>query len=115
MQPSVQRFCDDLNELGLEPLVEGDLVVYRVTPVDGARAGTPLETGVSVDDLNSWPQAPPHWVHLPTDVQFPRTNSQPSSKPGWVMHSRQIASWNDAPPGSGWASHVRAVLSEATA
>ena len=115
MQPEAQRFIADLMELGLAPEVEAELVIYRVTPIDGGHAGTPVETGVSVDELSSWPQVPPHWVHLPASVRFPQTNSQPSPKSGWLMHSRQITGWGDAPPAIGWVSHVRAVLSEAAA
>ena len=115
MQAEVQRFIADMTELGLAPEVEAELVVYRVTPIDGAYAGTHVVTGVSVDELSSWPQVPPHWVHLPASVRFPQTNSQPSPKSGWLMHSRQITGWGDAPPAVEWASHIRAVLSEAAA
>lgn len=115
MQLEARRFIADTRELGLAPEVEAGLVIYRVTPIDGAYAGTPVETGVSVDELGSWSQVPPHWVHLPTSVHFPETNSQPSSKSGWSMHSRQISGWGDAPPAVEWVSHIRAVLSEAAA
>ena len=115
MELGVRRFVRDMAEFGLDRRVEAELVIYRVTPIDGARAGTAVETGVSLDELGSWPQVPPHWVHLPASVRFPETNSQPSPKSGWLMHSRQITGWGDAPPASGWASHVRAVLSEAAA
>ena len=115
MELGARRFVDDMTEFGLDPRVEAELVIYRVTPIDGACAGTAVETGVSLDELGSWPQVPPHWVHLPASVRFPETNSQPSPKSGWLMHSRQITGWGDAPPAIGWASHVRAVLSEAAA
>ena len=115
MQRGVQRFIKALTRLGLEPAVEGELVVCRVTPVDGARAAMPVETGVALGELESWPELPPHWVHLPDGVHFRETNSKPSPKPGWRRHSRQIAGWGDAPAGVAWAAHVRAVLSEATA
>ena len=115
MQLAVQQFVDDMARLGLDPTVESGLVIYRVTPIDGARAGTELETGVGLDELSGWAQVPPHWVHLPDSVRFSQTNTQPSPKSGWLMHSRQITGWGDAPPAAGWASHVRAVLSEAMA
>lgn len=115
MQPEVRRFIDDMTELGLAPTVEAELVTYRVTPIDGAYAGTPVETGVSVDELSSWPQVPPHWVHLPPSVRFPHSNTQPSPKSGWLMHSRQITGWGDAPPAVEWVSHIRSVLGEAAA
>lgn len=115
MEGGTRRFVDDITDLGLAPTVEAEVVIYRVTPIEGASAGTPLDTGVSIDELGSWPQVPPHWVHLPATVRFPQTNTQPSPKSGWLMHSRQITGWGDAPPAVGWVSHVRAVLSEAIA
>ena len=114
MQPGVRRFTDDMTRLGMVPRLEAGLVVYRVEPVDGAHAGILVATGVSVDELSSWPMAPPHWIHFPSSIRFSRTNSQPSPRPGWAMHSRQITGWGDASPGIGWVSHIRAVLSEAT-
>ena len=39
MQPGVQRFIDDMTELGLNPSVEAGLVIYQITPIDGAHAG----------------------------------------------------------------------------
>ena len=112
MQKSVEAFMQDLTKLGFETKFEAELVIYQVVSVDGAHAGIPLETGVSVDELEPWPQVPPHWLHFPADIRFSRTNSQPSSKHGWLMHSRQITGWGDAPAGIAWVSHVRAVLSE---
>ena len=115
MNQGVQGFIDDLTRLGLGPTVEAGLVIYRIAPVEGAYAGIGVETGVSADELVPWPQAPPHWVHLPAAIGFPRTNTRVSTKPGWLMHSRYVIGWGDAPPGIWWASHVRAVLGEATA
>ena len=114
MNHGVQGFIDALTQLGLSPTVEAELVIYRIEPVDGAHAGIAVETGVSVAELAPWPQAPPHWIHLPAGISFTRTNSAASTKPGWLKHSRDIIGWGDAPPGVWWTSHVRAVLGEAT-
>ena len=114
MNHGVQGFIHDLTELGLDPTVEAELVIYRIEPVDGAHAGTRVATGVSADELSPWPQAPPHWIHLPASVSFPETNSRSSTKPDWLKHSRDIIGWGDASPGVCWTSHVRAVLGEAT-
>ena len=111
----MQRFVDAIAEQGLEAVVVDGLVTFRVVPVGGAHDGEPVETGVSLEELGSWPQVPPHWVHLPEDIEFPKTNSKPSSKEGWLMHSRGAEEWGNAPPGIEWVSHVRAVLGEATA
>ena len=115
MSQGVQGFIDALTQLGLAPTVEAGLILYRIMPVDGAHAGTEVETGVGTDELGPWPQAPPHWVHLPADIGFPETNSDTSTKTGWLKHSRDIIGWGDAPLGICWTSHVRAVLGEATA
>ena len=115
MQTGVGRFIQDMTNLGFKAMPEADLVVYRVMAVDGACAGRSVETGVSVGELQPWPEVPPHWLHFPDAVRFYQTNSQASPKAGWLMHSRQITGWGDAPPGVAWASHVRAVLSEAVA
>ena len=114
MNTGVQGFMDDMAELGFSLTVEAGLVVYRITPVDGAHAGIAVETGVSIDELSPWPQVSPHWIHFPADISFSRTNSKASPKQGWLMHSRQVSGWGDAPPGICWASHVRGFLSEAT-
>ena len=115
MQTGVEAFIQDMTELGLETRLEAELVIYKVVAVDGAYAGRPVETGIGIGELEPWPQVPPHWLHFPTDVRFSSTNSNPSPKSGWLMHSRQIAGWGDAPAGVAWVSHVRAVLSEGVA
>ena len=115
MNQGVQGFKDDMAQLGLNPRVEAGLVICRIIPVEGARAGVAVETGVSTDELTPWPQVPPHWVHLPADITFSRTNSQASPKQRWLMHSRQLNGWGNEPPGRCWAGHVRSVIGEATA
>ena len=114
MNPGVQRFINDMAQIGFDPRVEADLVILEIVPVEGARAGRPVETAAAVGELEPWPQVPPHWIHLPKEVNFPRTNSQDSSKAGWLMHSRDLKGWGDAPAAVCWASHVRSVLCEAT-
>lgn len=115
MRSGVQGFVDDMSEFGFAPTVEAELVIYRVTAIDGPHAGNVVETGVSTDELTPWPQTPPHWIHLPAEISFLETNSQTSPKPGWLMHSRDLRGWGDAPPGINWASHVRSVLGQAIA
>ena len=115
MQAGVEEFIQDMAALGVEARLEAELVIYTVMAVDGAYAGDSVETGVSVGELQPWPQVPPHWLHFPDAVKFSQTNSQSSPKSGWLKHSRQITGWGDATPGVAWASHVRAVLSEAVA
>ena len=114
MSHGAQGFIDALIQLGISARVEDGLVLYRIAPVDGAHAGTEVETGVSAEELAPWPQAPPHWIHLPTEIGFAETNSRASGKSGWLKHSRKVIGWGDAPSGIWWSSHVRAVLGEAT-
>ncbi len=114
MRSGVQGFMDEMTEFGFAPTVEAELVIYGVTAIDGPHAGNVVATGVSIDELVSWPQTPPHWIHLPSDITFPETNSQDSPRSGWLMHSRDLRGWGDAAPGINWASHIRAVLSQAT-
>ena len=113
MTTGVEAFIHDMSELGLEATLEAELVIYKVVAVDGAYAGKPIETGVGIGELQPWPQVPPHWLHFPAGLRFTSTNSRSSPKSGWLMHSRQITGWGDASAGVAWASHVRAVLSEA--
>lgn len=113
MVDAAEAFIISLARLGLQPRREGQLVVYSLEPVDGARAGVPVETGVETAELARWPLVPPHWIHLPEDVVLSKTNSRASTKPGWTGHSRQIRDWNVGPgAGAAWAAHVRGVLSD---
>ena len=61
----VDAFIHDMTTLGFGATLEAELVVYRIVPVDGAYAGTPMETGVAVAELQSWPQVPPSLASLP--------------------------------------------------
>jgi hypothetical protein len=109
-------FVAGLRRCGLEPIVEAGVVAFMVEPLSGSRVGTTVETGVDVGELAIWPAVPPHWVHFPAGVRFAHTNMQPSSKPGWTRHSRQINGWgNAAEPAQAWVAHARAVAGEAIA
>ena len=114
MNAGVRKFIDSMTEASFAPKVEANVVIFEIVPVDGAHAGYSVATGVSIDELDAWPQVPPHWIHFPASIVFPRSNSKPSPKSGWLKHSRDMLGWGDAPPAISWASHVRAVLSEAS-
>lgn len=111
----VSGFVAALEQAGAAPELRGGVVAYQVTPVTGALAGQTVETGVGADELRAWPAAPPHWIHLPIEINFARTNTdQSSTLPGWRRHSRQPGPWNGSrPPALTWLAHVRAVLGEA--
>ncbi|MBM7789177.1 hypothetical protein [Tenggerimyces flavus] len=101
----VAAFVEGLRRLRAHPEVRDGLVVYRVDLV---------ETAVEVAELTGWPMAPPHWIHLPAVVVLPATNSQRSTRSGWLRHSRQVDGWGgDADPVRAWVAHVRGVLATA--
>lgn len=103
-----------LRRCSLNPSTTDGVVTFLVIPIGGSRALQEVETGVSKDELSGWPAIPPHWVHLPEQVRFQRSNTQLSTVAGWVKHSRQIAGWGDAvEPAQAWIAHVRSVLGEA--
>ena len=88
--------------------------MFTVEAVGGARAEVPTQTGVAVDELGMWAAAPPHWVHLPDEVQFEHTNSKPSPISEWLKHSRQPQNWGNArEPVQAWIAHIRGMLEEA--
>jgi hypothetical protein len=114
MPDPVDEFTAGLSRLGANPERRGGLVVYQVESVAGHLPGEVIQTGVEIAELAGWPLAPPHWVHLPADLTFAHTNSQPSEQCGWVRHSRQIAGWGtDSDAAQGWLAHVRGVIGEA--
>ena len=111
-QFGAQRFVEDLDELGLSPTVEAELVVFRFTPAAGARANTVVEVAVALDELASWPSSPPHWIYLPNDVRFD-SHCEPSSRASWSRHSRRTDGWGRQPAPQDWLRHIEAVLKDA--
>ncbi|MDE0613423.1 MAG: hypothetical protein OXI32_03310 [bacterium] len=109
----MEDFIAEMARLGLSPREEAGLVICEIIPVTGPRAGTTVEVGVAADELERWPDEPPHWVHMPADIGFPY-RSGPSPKEGWAKHSRNNAGWGDAPAAACWTAHLQAVLAEAT-
>lgn len=111
----VTRFVADLDEEGHRPYVDGDVVMYHVVPVAGARAGREIVTGVGAGELQGWSMAPPHWIHLEVGVTFPSTNTDTQScPPGWRRHSFDTGAWVlNRKPIHLWIAHVRGVLSQA--
>ncbi len=92
----------------------GDVVVHNLDIVTGALAGHTVRVGVGVDELAPWPVNPPHWIHLPPEINFAVTNAQASQVEGWIKHSRQIDAWGRvADPMTEWLAHVRRALGDA--
>ena len=112
----LEGFLASLRRCGIEAVVEAGVVAFVVEPMAGARAGAAVPTGVGTDELATWPAVPPHWVHFPGEVRFTNSNTQPSSRPGWTKHSRNIQRWgNAAEPAQAWLAHVRTIAGEAIA
>ena len=112
----VDGFIADLADFNIAAFIDGPVVRYSVTPIDGSMSGSAVETAVGIVELAPWPAAPPHWIHLPAHFTFAHTNTQPQgSLLGWLCHSRNITSWTpSAHPGRQWLAHVRTVLGQIT-
>ena len=107
---AAQQFIDDMT-------ADGPRILYDITPVNGALAGQVVATGVSLNEVQSWPAVPPHWIHLPETVRFEQTNIDSSDcAPGFVRYSRDdnYADTSIA-PARAWLSHVRGFVSIAIA
>lgn len=112
-----RRFADDMAAVGAPVRAETGRLMYDVIAVGGALAGQTVSAGVSLAEVQNWPQAPPHWVHLPDAVAFEATNSDTTDcPPGWRRHSREFAFTDmSIPPALAWLRHVRGLLSLAVA
>lgn len=108
-----RRFVDDVNATGAFVRAEPGRLMFEVLAVSGAFAGQMVTTGVSLSEVQNWPQAPPHWVHLPDTVVFETTNSDNTDcPPGWRRHSREFALTDmSVSPAVAWLRHVRGLLS----
>jgi hypothetical protein len=91
----------------------GNLVVYWLEPLVGGWAGKPVETGIAVGELDGWPTAPPHWIHVPEGLKI--AGGQASDLPGWFRYSRPHPGRVDAAPSpaQAWVAHVREFLGHA--
>jgi hypothetical protein len=109
----LDAFVAGLDAQGIGAARRENLVVYSLEPVAGARAGTPVETGVEASELSGWPTTPPHWIHVPTDLNIP--GSQASVLAGWCRYSRPHPGRIDAAPNpaQAWVAHVREFLGHA--
>jgi hypothetical protein len=109
-----RRFADEMQEAAQTPVrAEPGRLVFAVLAIGGALAGEMVETGVSLAELQSWPQVPPHWVHLPDAVVLETTTSDTADcPPGWKRHSREFSFTDTSvPPVMAWLRHVRGLLS----
>ncbi|WP_149408126.1 hypothetical protein [Rhodococcus sp. ANT_H53B] len=107
-----RRFMDDMAAAGALVHAEEGRLMFEVDAVGGAMAGHRVTTGVSVSEVQNWPQIPPHWVHLPDTVVFTETNSdEQDCPPGWKRHSRDFGEVDTSVPlALAWIRHVRGLL-----
>lgn len=115
MGSGLDRFDAELKQFGIVGEQRDSLLVYRVVPTSGTSCGVETETGVELPAVETWPQVPPHWIHVPDSLLIPGSNQQPSSAAGWSRYSRPHPGRLDASaaPMREWIAHVRAVLGEA--
>lgn len=103
-----ERFMVELKELGFECEQRGQLVVVTmdVSPPD-----LPSPHMVGVEPPSDFPNVPPHWLHLSSDLALPEGKPRQSELGvGWQKWSRKHPKW---PPGAGareWVAHVRSLL-----
>lgn len=109
------RFVEDMAAHNTPVLAEPNRLVFEVLAISGPLTGQRVPTGVSLSEVQAWPQVPPHWVHLPSTVTFAATNSDTvDCPPGWQRHSRDFALTDTSvAPAIAWLRHVRGVLSSA--
>ncbi|OJV93452.1 MAG: hypothetical protein BGO47_05815 [Microbacterium sp. 67-17] len=107
----------DMTVAGAPARADGPRILYDIVAIGGAFAGKTITTGVSISEVQSWPAVPPHWIHLPMEVQFTQTNMDDTDcAPGYKRHSRDY-SYTDTSihPARAWLSHVRGFISIAIA
>ncbi len=116
LSDGAQAFVAGLRVCGCDYQLRDQIVVFLITPVVGTHVGQPIETGVELNELEGWPMAPPHWVHLPSGIAVGPTNSRASTIPGWLKHSRNAPGWGNAEePAQAWLAHIQSVLGVAQA
>lgn len=117
LSDGARRFMGDMAAAGAPVTHDVSRLLYDITPIAGALSGQLVLTGVSLSEVAGWPQIPPHWIHLPSTITFPQTNSDTTDcPPGWLRHSRDFGfTAMSTPPALAWIRHVRGFLSIALA
>lgn len=106
----VQNACLSESNLDLEDAQNDGLIFYTI---DGVRIG------VEVNELQDWPDKPPHWIHVQEDHpirEILHSHVQPSprngfykysNKPEWPNSLRSLVADN---PGQAWIKMLRGFL-----
>jgi hypothetical protein len=104
----VDRFMAALKDLGLECEQRGQLVVVTldVSPLNSSGRHQ-----VGADPPNDFPNVPPHWLHLRSDLALPQGGAQASELgTDWRKWSRPHPKWVAGAGGREWVSHARSLL-----
>ena len=97
MQSGSDGFAAAMSGLGLSPRVEAALVICRVTPVAGARAGSVVEVGVALGELSAWaPDATT--LDSPASWSWVLAHQQRALAEGRLAEAQPATSRTGAPP-----------------
>lgn len=105
----IERFMEEMLKLDLQCERRGKLVVVTM---DVAPAGIPGPHLVGTDPPPDFPNVPPHWLHVASDLELPDGGGRASSLgPGWRRWSRKHPKWTTrGTGGQKWVAQVRSLL-----
>jgi hypothetical protein len=104
----IERFIAGLEALGLKSRLVGNLVVVTM---DIALPEVPGRHDVGCDPPTDFPNVPPHWLHLRSNLALPEGGARVSELGAdWRKWSRQHPNWNASLGVRGWAAHARSLL-----
>lgn len=113
MNAGVQAFEQAMKTMGLRVDVRDPIVLVELDVPLGPHSGELVWVGA--DPPQDFPTIPPHWVHLPANVNLEGGGKQASELgEGWAKWSRPHKLWVDGDsPGGQWVAHARALLGSA--
>ena len=104
----IDQFIAGVQKLGLKFRQVGNHVVVTL---DVSPPGLSNPPDVGADPPADFPNIPPHWVHLPSDLALPEGKPRPSELgESWRKWSRQHPKWRASLGVPGWVAHVRSLL-----
>lgn len=104
----IDRFMTGLRALGIECEQRGNLVVATL---EDSPLGLPGPHEVGADPPGDFPNIPPHWVHLRTELVLPNGGPRASELgESWRKWSRQHPRWKPGYGSREWVAHVRSLL-----
>lgn len=118
---ATEQFVTTLESWGYEVERSHGLVTFPLTVAAGTLAGQTVRAGVHENELECWPMAPPHWIHLPkaalvSIVNGLATNRQRSPIAGWSGYSWVFPNWRGTgQPIRALLAHIQDLLGHADA